>query len=94
MSLADGLAAVLGVRYGRHNKYHVLGHLKSVVGTSTFFIVSLCLLVGYDLYSVAGISLPAAMAGALIATAVENLAPLGLDNLVVPLFIGLLLTSL
>jgi len=94
MSLADGLAAVLGVRYGRDNKYHVLGHLKSVVGTSTFFIVSLCLLVGYGLYSVAGISLPAAIAGALIATAVENLAPLGLDNLVVPLFIGLLLTSL
>jgi phytol kinase len=94
MSLADGLAAVLGTRYGRDNKYHVYGHLKSVVGTSTFFIISLSLLVGYGLYSVVGISLGVAVAGALIATAVENLAPLGLDNLLVPLFIGILLTNL
>ena len=94
MSLADGLAAVLGTRYGRDNKYHVLGHLKSVVGTSTFFVVSMALLVGYGLYSVAGVSLPVAISGALIAAAIENLAPLGLDNLFVPLFIGILLTNL
>jgi dolichol kinase len=31
---------------------------------------------------------------ALVAMVVENLAPLGLDNLVVPLFIGLLLSNL
>jgi len=94
MSLADGLAAVMGTRFGRDNKYHILGHLKSVVGTLTFFVVSLSLLVGYGLYSVAGISVAVSVVAALIATAGENLAPIGLDNLVVPLFIGLVLTNL
>ena len=94
MSLADGLAAIIGTRYGRDNKYHVLGHLKSVIGTLTFFVVSLALLVGYGLYSVAGVSLGLALAGSLGATVIENLAPLGLDNLFVPLFVGVLLTRL
>jgi phytol kinase len=94
MSLADGLAAVFGTRYGRDNKYHVLGHLKSVVGSLTFFVVSLSLLIGYGLYSVAGVSVVVSIVAALVAMVVENLAPLGLDNLVVPLFIGLLLSNL
>jgi dolichol kinase len=87
-------AAALLQMSGRDNKYHVLGHIKSIVGTATFLIVSLMLLVGYGLYSVAGISLGAALFGAIGAALIENLAPLGLDNLVVPLFIGILLTSL
>jgi phytol kinase len=94
MSLADGLAAVFGTRYGRDNKYHILGHLKSVVGSLTFFVVSLSLLIGYGLYSVAGVSVVVSIVAALVAMVVENLAPLGLDNLVVPLFIGLLLSNL
>jgi phytol kinase len=94
MSLADGLAAVFGTRYGRDNKYHVLGHLKSIVGSLTFLVVSLSLLIGYGLYSVAGVSVVVSIVAALVAMVVENLAPLGLDNLVVPLFIGLLLSNL
>ena len=94
MSLADGLAAVFGTRYGRDNKYVVLGHIKSVVGTAAFLVVSLALLVGYGWYSDAGISVAVALVGAGAAAIIENLAPLGLDNLLVPLFVGLLLSQL
>ena len=91
MSLADGLAAIVGTRYGRENKYHLLGHTKSLAGTLTFFVVSLAILVGYNL--LAGASLPVSLIlfGALITAALENIAVLGLDNLVVPLFVCVLL---
>jgi dolichol kinase len=51
MSLADGLAAVIGTRYGNRQKYLVLGYTKSVLGTLTFFVVSLGILFGYSHYS-------------------------------------------
>lgn len=92
MSLADGFAAIFGVRYGRENKYHLLGHTKSVAGTATFVAVSLAVLVGYSAWSVAGLSTPVILFGALGAALLENISPFGLDNLIAPLFIGLLLS--
>ncbi len=94
MSLADGLAAVIGTRFGRDNSYYVLDNRKSVIGTATFLVVSLVLLVGYG--AVTGNSLPVALLAstAVVAAALENVMPYGLDNLAVPLFIGWILTSL
>ncbi len=94
MALADGLAAVVGTRYGRENKYYVFGYTKSIAGTLTFFIVSLALLIGYSIFSVKGLPVTYILLGASVATISENVAIRGLDNLVVPLFIGLLLTKL
>lgn len=94
MSLADGFAAVVGTRFGRDNKYHLLGHLKSAAGTLTFFIISLGILIGYMALVPGGISWPVIVFGALAATLLENLAAFGLDNLVVPVFIGLLVAYL
>jgi dolichol kinase len=92
MSLADGFAAIIGTRFGRDNKYHLLGHNKSVAGTATFVGISLALLVGYGLWSVHGLATPVAVFGAVAAAVLENIAPFGLDNIVVPLFIGFLLS--
>ncbi len=92
MSLADGLAALVGVRYGRDNKYHILGHTKSAIGTATFFVTSLILLMGYSLLSGAMLPIPLILLAAATASMLENIALLGLDNLAVPLFICLLLT--
>jgi phytol kinase len=93
MSLADGLAAIVGTRYGGRNGYHILGHKKSVIGTATFMVVSMILLVGYATHATSiSVGLMLAITG--VAAALENLAPLGLDNLVVPLFVGWLLTNL
>jgi phytol kinase len=92
MSLADGFAAIFGIHYGRENKYHLLGHTKSIAGTATFVAVSLAILVGYSAWSVAGLHTEIVIFGALAAALLENIAPFGLDNLVVPVFIGLLLS--
>ncbi len=93
MSLADGLAAIVGVRYGRNNTYYLWGHAKSVAGTLTFIITSLALLAGYSL-CVSHLSILVISLAALLAALTENIAVLGLDNLTVPLCISLLLTHL
>ena len=92
MSLADGLAAVIGTQYGKPNKYQVLGHTKSVIGTLTFFVVSICILLVFsnsnhellhspDYFLVIGVT----------ATILENLVGRGLDNLLVPLLVAIML---
>ncbi len=93
MSLADGMAAIIGTKFGRDNKYHVLGHNKSIVGTAAFLIISIALLVGYAIFGSADISIATILVGSFGAAALENLAPLGLDNIAVPLYIGTLLTT-
>jgi phytol kinase len=89
MSLADGLAAVIGVRYGKH-KYYVFRHAKSIEGTATFFVTSVIILIGFSVYShhigVASIALIAAFAAL-----IENVGIRGSDNLLVPLVVALLL---
>jgi len=94
MSLADGFAAIAGTRYGVGNKYHVLSQTKSAAGTATFAVTSLALLVGYAAYSVAGLSVTGVLVGMVGATVLENLGVFGIDNLLVPTFIGLLLAHI
>lgn len=91
MSLADGLAAVVGIRWGRGNTYHILGHAKSLVGTLTFFILSCAVLVGFSYWSDMPLSLAPIAVTSLAATLLENIAVHGLDNLLVPLLMALLL---
>jgi len=93
MSLADGLAAIVGTRYGQTNRYYLWGHAKSVAGTLAFLVVSLVLLAGYKHCSANNVSTLIIGLGAAFAALVENIAVLGLDNLIVPLCIGLLLTN-
>lgn len=94
MSLADGFAAVLGMRYGKKYHYTVLGSLKSVVGTLTFFAFSIGILVFYaqnDAYTAGYLPLLGLAAGA---TILENFGMRGLDNLTVPLLIAVGLSLL
>jgi phytol kinase len=94
MSLADGLAAIIGVRYGKRNTYIVFGHKKSVVGTSAFFVVSLLILLTYNYWSGEHISVNLAILTAIGAVTLENASPKGTDNLTVPLWVAFALTSL
>lgn len=87
MSLADGLAAIIGTKYGRKTRYYVFGHAKSGIGTVTFLIISLAILNGYALFTPDSFSLwflPLAVA----ATMIENLGIRGFDNLLVPLLVA------
>ena len=87
MALADGLAAVVGVAYGRKNQYKVWGHAKSVAGSLTFFCISVALLAAYSMI-VGPIGLGHVLAIALVSTLLENIAIYGLDNLFVPLLVA------
>ena len=92
MSLADGLAAVMGVTYGKSSRYQVFGHTKSVIGSLTFLVVSIGLL---GLFSWVAVPLSIGMVIMLAAgsTLLENLGGNGLDNLLVPLVVGAVLHS-
>lgn len=90
LSVADGLAALMGIQFGKKTRYKVFGHTKSVVGSGTFFLASVLILSLYGCISSA-ISLPWIVGGALVATILENVGVYGLDNILVPVFVvGLL----
>jgi phytol kinase len=93
MSLADGLAAVIGTRYGLRNRYSVLGHTKSWIGTTTFFVIALLILSGYSMWSGDQLFVGMLICSAILATVIENFAVEGLDNLLVPVSVALLLTN-
>lgn len=93
MSIADGLAAIIGTKFGRSTQYYVFGARKSAIGSVTFLIISLAILNGYALFTPAVFSLwfiPLAAA----ATIIENLGVRGLDNLFVPLLVAVALNVL
>lgn len=91
MSLADGLAAVIGLRFGGRISYRILGHTKSVAGTLTFFVVSMLVLVLFSHFSHIHLTLIRMIGISAASSVLENVAILGLDNLLVPLFVAFLL---
>lgn len=93
MGLADGLAAVMGTRFGGHSKYKVFGYTKSIVGTLTFVGVSTLILVGYAMGAHATVSIWF-VAVVLGAGLLENTAVRGIDNLAIPVFVAILLNVL
>lgn len=87
MSLADGLAAIVGTKYGRRTRYYVFGHAKSVVGTLTFITVSALIFAGFFKLTPNPFTLwfiPITLTAAFI----ENIAIRGFDNLLVPLLVA------
>lgn len=92
MSLADGLAAVAGVSWGKKTQYLVLGHTKSLVGSSMFFVVSVALLTGYGMLTAQPLQPSLIIGLAALATGIENVAGNGLDNLFIPVWIAVVLT--
>ena len=91
MTWGDGLAALIGQRFGKH-PYTVWGMTKSWEGTATMAIASL--IVSGSILSLAyGFSASVALTAvivAAIATGLESFSKFGLDNLSVPLGSGFL----
>ena len=91
VALADGLAAIIGTKFGKKWKYKVFGQPKSIIGSMTFWIVSLFILgvgllaahsaIPFSNYIILLLVLPP------ILTAIENLAVLGTDNLAIPVVV-------
>jgi phytol kinase len=86
MAWGDGLAAIIGQRFGKH-PYTIFGNTKSWEGTLTMFVVSYAIVsivflsVQGNLWQTWVVGIPVAI----VATGVESIAQWGLDNLTVPL---------
>ncbi|MDM9382381.1 SEC59/DGK1/VTE5 family protein [Chlorogloeopsis sp. ULAP01] len=86
MAWGDGLAALIGQRFGKH-KYKVFGGQKSWEGSFTMAVVSY-LIISLILLSVQGSvwqTWVISLVVALVATGLETFSFLGIDNLTVPL---------
>ncbi len=90
MSIADGLAAIVGTRFGKSTGYIVFGQYKTLVGSITFYLASATIMAVLILVSPAGFSNQAWLAVMwipLLTTVTENIAINGIDNLAVPLVV-------
>ncbi|EKV00881.1 dolichol kinase [Leptolyngbya sp. PCC 7375] len=98
MCWGDGLAALVGQRWGRH-PYELWGEKKSYEGSLTMAIAStlIVLIVLGSLQGLSGSLLVVALGVAIAATALEAVSKYGIDNLTVPIgttTVSLVLTSL
>ena len=93
MALGDGLAGLIG-RNVDSPKWVLFGQTKSSVGTMTMAVVSGLVLIGLAQWSGTDLSLPAALGMVAMATGLEQLSWRGLDNLSVPLSVGVLWSQL
>ncbi len=93
MALGDGLAGLIG-RNVASPKWVLFGQTKSSVGTMTMAVVSGLVLIGLARWSGVDLSLPAALGMVAMATGLEQLSWSGLDNLSVPLSVGVLWSQL
>jgi len=93
MALGDGLAGLIG-RNVASPKWVLFGQTKSSVGTMTMAVVSGLVLIGLARWSGTDLSLPAALGMVAMATGLEQLSWSGLDNLSVPLSVGVLWSQL
>jgi len=92
MSYGDGLASLIGIKYGKR-KFTVFKDTKSYVGSIAMFVCTFLLLVIALLFYAVPLTTRVAvyllcMAG--VATIVEGVTPLGLDNLSVPFVVALM----
>ncbi len=93
LSIADGLAAIVGLAWGDSSRYKVLHHTKTLTGSLAFFFASLVIMIGYAAFSGDSYSATTIIWLPVMATIAENLAVQGTDNLVLPLLVALVLSS-
>lgn len=92
MSYGDGLASLIGIKYGER-KYTVFKDTKSYVGSIAMFVCTFLLLIIALLFytvPVTGRVVAYLLCMAGVATVVEGITPLGLDNLSVPFVVALM----
>lgn len=96
LSLADGLAAIAGKRFGKNHQYKILGYTKSFIGTGTFLVVSLIIVSVALTQGTTGeiMVLPLLIWLPVVTSVIENIGVYGLDNVLVPLLIVLALSRL
>lgn len=97
IAFADGMAALIGSRFGQKTAYNIFKQKKSFVGTATFFACSILIMTTAAIFKpTLALSTLFVYVGVIpvFATLVENISPKGLDNIFVPaVVIALLLVA-
>ena len=88
MAAADGLAGLIG-RATNTPRWQIWGQTKSTAGTLTMAAISLTVLAVLAWVAPESPGLAGLLAISLLATGLEQLSPWGIDNLTVPLAVGL-----
>lgn len=97
LALADGIAALVGEKWGHKTIYRVNGYKKTLVGNLAFFATSIAIMLavayvgnfGFSHLNIVGL-----IAVPIIATILETIAIGGMDNLVVPVILAFILNVL
>lgn len=85
MALADGLAGLLGANFSSH-RWQIFGQTKSIIGTATMALVTLLVIA----LLLPNLPWHVVIAIATSATLLEQFSWAGLDNLTVPLLVGVM----
>lgn len=97
LSLADGFAALIGVHFTHTFGYKIFGQVKTVIGTITFYLTSVCIIAATMHFDPAAYSTTApyvVLILPIVTTAIENAGIYGSDNLLVPATVIVILGSL
>jgi len=94
VGLGDGLAALVGQKYGRKNSFKIFSGNKSVAGSLTVFIVSLIILAFVDYFGHMRLELISLIIMPLCVSVVEALSPYGSDDLFIPVTVLIILSVL
>lgn len=93
LSLADGLAAIVGLAYGDNNRYKVLGETRSLAGSLACFLSSVFIMLLYILVGNNDASLMLLVGLPIMVSVAEIFSIKGTDNFVIPLLVAFVLTS-
>lgn len=97
LAIADALAAVVGIKWGKRTSYMILSHGKSMLGSLVFFYISMGIMFSAFLF-VSPANLPDTylllVVAPAILTVVENISWYGLDNVTIPVMVIVLLSGL
>lgn len=97
LSIADGAAALVGVRYWPKYGYRVFGQPKTYIGTAAFFVTSVFIITTTILIDPAAYGenyLLVMLLLPIVTTFIENIAVYGTDNLFVPIAVIAVLGTL
>lgn len=92
MSYGDGLASIIGMKYG-HKKYAIFNDSKSYMGSLAMFVFTFILMIVALLFYEITLTLDIVimlLCISAISAIVEGITPIGLDNLTVPFVTALL----
>ena len=89
LALADGFAAVIGRKYGTKWKYTFFKHTKTLIGTMSFWFLSLIIFAIGGLFAHTQLNINGYITLIVLAPPIlsflENASPQGLDNLIIPM---------